>query len=175
MTPTHTHQSMSSALTYARTEHLNAVNALLLNIASAPAAPTAVSRKLYLLSMAVAQAWDYVSPTLPTDAAPSTSTSFTKQYPAQGHIGGVHDMWDFDKHVNAGMPLSPADAATWLTHAVIDFMPTLIPSYDPSTVMARERAARGWNATFQTSELARVRAAAGYSAFQAEFDMWYVK
>jgi hypothetical protein len=74
--------------------------------------------------------------------------------------------------------LSPADRATWLTHAVIDFMPNLVSNtsyYNPATVLLREQVARSWNATFQESEVARVRETVGYPAFQAQFRTWYVK
>jgi len=159
----------SGELTFARQEHLTALDAVLQDITVVGGGPTGSSRKMYLFSMSMAAAWSYIRPMMPSQ--PPTVYAGRKPFPSGGSISGVHDGWNFDAH--ASMDLSPSDAAIWITHAIAEIMTTrFLSGYDVASVMARERQARGWSVDMQDAEVARVREG-NWEEFTSLFDAWW--
>lgn len=94
---------------------------------------------------------------------------FPRAPPQSASLNGVHDGWSFDDRV----VLPGEDAAVWMTHALVDLFPRLVPSWSPSDLLARERLQRGWTVEDQAAHVARVREAGNWAGWLAAWEAWW--
>jgi hypothetical protein len=149
----------STALTFARSSMLQAVQTVLDKIASAPASPLTTSRTMYMLAMTLATAWSQTVPPAERDKGAS--------------VQGTHDAWNFDVHYGQAAGLSSQDASTYVVYAITQLMPSFVLSYDPEFVLTQQRQWMRWSVEEQQAELARVAAANNWTAYKAAWDAWY--
>lgn len=130
-----------------------AFDALMVYTAASNMGPTLCARYNYLWFATVTQAYHWVIAALP--GAPT----------------GVIDGWDWSLHT----PLaSPTDRFVWMNHMLVDRMSTFVPGYEGGAyLLAQERAAFGWDDSTQAAEVARIRAAGGWSDWLARWNVWW--
>lgn len=115
--------------------------------------PTHVARRIYMLSILVAAAWNWVAPT------------------GERRIGGVKDGWDWE----AGVALEgESERAVWLAHVVGERIGDVVGAgaIDFTGIYALEREGMGWNAEEQAVGAAAVLARGGSAAFAAAWGPW---
>jgi hypothetical protein len=114
-------------------------------------APTVTSRLMYLWSMSVATAYNWVTGTSPyTTKTDGWTWSTTHLLPNQ----------DF--------------ATVWMTQCLTVIMPSLIPTYNPLTLVTEERTIRGWTQFEQTTQVNYVRTAGNFTAWETAWRAWFV-
>jgi membrane-associated phospholipid phosphatase len=114
--------------------------------------PTLCSRLYYLYLFSVTSAWAWTS--------------------GSTRVTGVKDGWDWSSGSRATLA-SQDDQFSWMIHVLAYIMPSFIPSYDSSGLLANERLARNWDDATQASETARIQAAGNWNAWKAAWDAWW--
>jgi hypothetical protein len=113
--------------------------------------PTHVARRIYMVAMLLAAAWNWVAPT------------------GLRRIMGVKDGWNWD----AGAGLEEGwERGVWLTHVVGELIGGVAGGVDVGGVYALERAGMQWNTEDQAVGAAVVLARGGYAAFAAAWSTW---
>lgn len=128
-----------------------AANAFLSWLATSGLGPTHVARRIYLFSVLVVAAWNWVAPA------------------ANRRVSGIHDNWDWD----AGTPLSSETwRSIWLTHILGQSLPGIAAGANVSGLYELERTAMQWDTDEQAAAAAAAFAAGGAAAFGAAWATW---
>jgi len=128
----------------------SAMDSMLSYAASNSYAPTITSRLMYLWTMSVATAYNWVTATSP-------------------YIGKT-DEWTW----STTYPLPNQDfVAVWMTQCLTTIMPTLIPTYNPVSLVTQERTQRKWTLFEQTTQVNYVRTAGNFTAWQTAWQAWF--
>jgi len=84
-------------------------------------------------------------------------------------LSGIHDAWNWDTRHTA----NAMDAYVFVTHALVDVMPILIPRYDVRKLVALEQASMGWTPEQQTAYVYNVQSATRYQDWLTAWNAWY--
>lgn len=88
----------------------------------------------------------------------------------QGRIQGTVDEWDWTVHYPVR---SSTDQFVWMNHAIIYMMPTLCPSFNPTTLLQNERTYFRWSEAEQTKQRNRVQTAGHWDTFVSAWTTWF--
>ena len=125
------------------------MDSMFTSVAAQNLGPTKTSRMMYIWSMSVATAYNWVTKTTPYKTA-TDGWAWTPTYPLA----------------------TGAFVSVYMTQALAVIMPALITGYDAAQLITLEKTLQGWTQFEQTTQINYVRTVGNFTAWQSAWQTW---
>jgi membrane-associated phospholipid phosphatase len=127
------------------------MDAMFTHVSALNMGPTKTSRHMYMWAMSVAAAYNWVTNTTPYTTPATDGWTWTTTH----------------RLSNGG------DVGVWMTQALTEIMPALIPGYNTAQLAAQEKALYGWTQFEQTTQINYVRTEGQFESWKTAWQTWF--